>query len=134
MNHFLNVAVAAATIGAMASVDKIDLATIDIIDDGEDGVKEARDVFNSPLVRNVFVQNFEQLVHSVHKEELRLSEIYASTPQTSGRNDALLKDFKSGTQNVAGGSGYAAKMPTNAKCHSQCHSQCHSNHSSRGWR
>lgn len=134
MNHFLNVAVAAATIGAMASVDKVDIIASDIIDNTEDGVKEARDVFNSPLVRSVFTHNFEQLVHSIHKEELRLSEIYASTPQTNGRNDALLKDFKTGTQNVGVGKSYSKPLSTSIKCHSQCHSQCHSNHSSRGWR
>lgn len=134
MNYFLNAAIAAATISAMASVDKVDeVVADDATEINEDGVKEARDIFNSPLVRNVFVQNFDQLVHSIHKEELRLSEIYASTPQISGRNETLLRDLTSGTQNVAPGKQYFSTQQS-AICHSQCHSQCHSNHSSRGWR
>lgn len=126
MNHVLSVVVAAATIGAMANIDKIDISSIDISGVSDDGVKDAQAFLKTPLVREVIDNNFSQLVSNIYKEDVRLIDIYASI-QSSGKDNTLFENYSTGTQNSASGKVFT-------RTSNKANASCHGNHSSRGWR
>ena len=135
MSHVLNVVVAAATVGAMASVGKVDVDSLDIGSVSDAEMNEAYSLIKSPMIKNVIDHNFEQLVNNIHKEQRSLVEIYANANTGLGINGTLQKDLKNGTQNAGGGTSFTSASAQNtAKCHSNCHGNCHGNHNSRGWR
>lgn len=135
MKHVLNVALAAATVGAMASVDKVDVDALNVEDFTDQEINDAYSLVKSPMIKNVIDHNFEQLVNNIHKEQRSLADIYANANTGIGINGTLQKDLKNGTQNAGRGASFSVTSELAMdSCHSNCHGNCHGNHNSRGWR